>query len=351
MGSRPLAGLRAAWGVCVLLLGAPLALTAQAPTPAGTRISNVASVRYQEADGTLLNLTSLPVTLDVGQVAGVDLAPPGSGQNRPGSSVVFAHVLRNEGNGADEFSLSTIGPGGWQVTLLADVDGDGRISPADTAITGFIALSPGREAHLLASVMIPSDATPGASATISITARSRFDTTVTDTEVDSVRVYESSTPVSVEKSVDTSRAEPGDIVTYTLRYRIGGSGTLTGFQIVDGVPLHTAYLPGTMRQGDTPLTDQRSTGYARVIDGDGASLFVTASTQIRAERDYGIDHHRERRIVIVAQLKTKGRGRHETKRARYLNGPAPISLIDSGRQFRHRSPRCFDYQFARIADR
>ena len=99
MGSRPSTSLRAVWGVCVLLLGAPLALTAQGMTPAGARIENVATLRFEDSDGRVLITSSSPVTLVTGQVAGVDLQPPGSAETRPGSTAVFSHVLRNRGNG------------------------------------------------------------------------------------------------------------------------------------------------------------------------------------------------------------------------------------------------------------
>jgi len=255
LGTRPSTSLRAVWGVCVLLLGVPPALTAQDITPAGTRISNVATIRYQAADGTFLSFNSSPVTIVAGQVAGVDLEPPGSAEARPGNKAVFPHVLRNLGNGDDAFFFSTQAPDGWTVALYADVDGDLVLSPSDTLLTGPVPMGSGEEFRFLAVVLIPGTVQPGASASIWLTAVSQFNGSVSDTVQDMLTAIQSPTSVALEKSVDLSRGSAGDILTYTLRYAIGGVGSLSDFRISDQIPLQTEYLPGSIRLGSTGLTD------------------------------------------------------------------------------------------------
>jgi len=170
MGSMPSTSLRAAWGVCVLLLGMPLALDAQASTLAGTRISNEATLQYQDADGTPITLTSNPITLVVAQVAGVDLRLPGSAQVLPGGTAVFPHVLRNLGNGNDTYVLNSQLPSGWEITLYADLDGDGLLSATDTLLNGPITLNARAVVRILAAVQVPASVSPGVSESITLTA-------------------------------------------------------------------------------------------------------------------------------------------------------------------------------------
>jgi uncharacterized repeat protein (TIGR01451 family) len=64
---------------------------------------------------------------------------------------------------------------------------------------------------------------------------------------------------AIQKSVDRSVVTPGVPATYTLTYSANGAGavppTVDGFQIVDTLPLHMTYVPGSATPAPTVTTN------------------------------------------------------------------------------------------------
>ena len=58
--------------------------------------------------------------------------------------------------------------------------------------------------------------------------------------------------VALEKFVDRTVAAPGDVITYTLHYSVGGGGGLTSLRLVDEIPNFTSYLTGSLQHGGLP---------------------------------------------------------------------------------------------------
>ena len=122
------------WGVGAALLLAIVAdLQAQA-TPAGTVISSAAQATFQDPAGQSFTVFSNTATVVVGQVAGVDVAPPRVSTGDPGRTIVFPHTLQNIGNGTDSFAVSTQSQTGWPVTVFRDANANGSLDPGDPPV-------------------------------------------------------------------------------------------------------------------------------------------------------------------------------------------------------------------------
>ncbi|PNY79537.1 beta strand repeat-containing protein [Deinococcus koreensis] len=116
-------------------------------TPAGTQITNQATVTYRDSDtGTRQGTNSNEVSTLVKQVAGLTItldgsvAQPGQQQQAvPGGEVVYPYTLTNTGNGTDSFKLNVltdtslaggVSPAAAPV-VYADTNGDGILQPGE----------------------------------------------------------------------------------------------------------------------------------------------------------------------------------------------------------------------------
>ena len=79
----------------------------------------------------------------------------------------------------------------------------------------------------------------------------------------------------IQKDVDLSQADPGDVLVYTLTYRNLGTGEATGVVIRDAVPLHTSFVDATPATdtGDCPA-DLCTWTFLSVAGGGSGSITV-----------------------------------------------------------------------------
>jgi len=100
-------------------------------------------------------------------VRGVDVSiSPSFQENLPGENLVYIVTVTNTGNVEDNYNLSVSYPGGWQVIFWFT----------------FIDLPPYSSARSELIVIIPENAVPGTSGNITVTAVSKTDNTVTDSD-------------------------------------------------------------------------------------------------------------------------------------------------------------------------
>ena len=123
----------AAFLAAVAVLTAPVFA---AGTPVGTVISNQATVNYEDANGNTLTAVSLIVTTTVSQLATVIVDPDNGSTADPGDTVVYAHVVTNNGNGDDTINLGAGSNQGWTTVLFVDVNTNGQYDAGtDTVVT------------------------------------------------------------------------------------------------------------------------------------------------------------------------------------------------------------------------
>ena len=246
-----------------LLVASRLATLSAQGTPAGSHIRNWATLAYTSS-GFGYVVPSDTVDLVVAQVAGALLQPAQSAGGSPGASAVFAHTLTNLGNGADSFSVAGVSRHGWPVTLYRDWNGNGILDSGDSVLTAPVALAPGATASLLVQIAIPGSGSGGVTDTVTATATSRFNSTVTSVVRDVLTVSSAALTFSLSKQVDRVTASGGDVLTYTLNYTVSGTDSATAAQLADTIPNGASYVAGTMRWNGASLTD--------AADGDAGRL-------------------------------------------------------------------------------
>lgn len=142
------------------------------PVDEAAGATNVATMRVTaQHDTAVIALVAIETT--AAQVAGVQLAPDGSGGGFVGSTVVHAHTLTNEGNGTDTFTLSASSSEGWAV----------RLSRAAAT------LAAGESTTLLVYVTVPSQLSQETTDNTTVTATSTTTGTVSDSAVDTTVGY------------------------------------------------------------------------------------------------------------------------------------------------------------------
>ena len=109
-------------GLAALVLAVPAHAVG---TPAGTDITNQATVDYEDVNGNPLQALSNVVTTTVSQVAAVDVSPDNATSADPGDVVYYAHVVTNNGNGDDTIDMTAVSSNGWTVQVYHDVNGNG----------------------------------------------------------------------------------------------------------------------------------------------------------------------------------------------------------------------------------
>ena len=245
---------------------AGIAVVAIAAPPAGTTIGNQATATYTDAASNSYTVTSNPVTTVVQQVAGLALTAPGTRVAAPGGQAVFPHVVTNNGNGTDAFTLSASNIGGDDfdltgLVLYADADGNG-VPDNFTPVTTTGPLAAGASFRFVAVGSVPGTRLAGDVSMITVNAVSVFDGTQTAVNADQVTVTANAV-VNVTKSISApSGASPSGPYTYTLTYTNSGNATAGSVRLTDVIPAGMTYVAGSARwssTGATALSDADST--------------------------------------------------------------------------------------------
>lgn len=238
-------------------------------TPAGTNITNTATVKYKDVNGNNLTATSNTVSTIVSQVAAVDISPNNSATASPGDVVSYPHTITNNGNGSDTIDLSFVSSQGWTVQVFADTNGNGVVDVGESLLTDTDSDSTPDTGSLAANgtfkivvrVTVPGGAADATVDMTTLTATSSFNTSVSDTATDTTTV--SAPTLTVVKSVSpTGNQPPGTVLTYSMLVTNGGSGAASAVVLTDAIPTNTTYVPGSITQDTVSKTDG--------VDGDNA---------------------------------------------------------------------------------
>ena len=263
-----------ALAACVIAVGGGAALAAP---PAGTTIGNQATATYTDAAANSYTVTSNPVTTVVQQVAGLTLTASGTRVAAPGGQAVFPHVLTNNGNGPDSFTLSASNVGGddFDLTgLVLYVDADGNGVPDNfTPVITTGPLAAGATYRFVAVGSVPGTRLAGDVSLITVNAASVFDGAQTAVNNDQVNVT-SNAVVNVTKSISApSGASPSGPYTYTLTYTNSGNATAGSVRLTDLIPAGMTYVAGSARWS--------STGATVLSDADSSDTHGAGANTIR----------------------------------------------------------------------
>jgi uncharacterized repeat protein (TIGR01451 family) len=265
--------------VVLALIASPFALALG--TPAGTPITNQATVTFEDVNGNPLSDTSNPVTTIVSAVGGVSILPTTAAQNAaPGDLACYLHTVSNDGNETDEIEIVPTSVPAWAVTVYEDTDSDGvytagtDIALGDTTGDGAVDTGPLVEdttMEILVCVAVPVGTTNGTVNTTDVDIESDFDPTQTDQAVDTTTV--DAPDLSVVKAVaPAGNQPPGTTLTYTVTITNNGDGAVQNMVLTDPIPNFTTYVAASITQDGNPRTDG--------ADGDNADYNVTNPGEI-----------------------------------------------------------------------
>lgn len=215
---------------------------AQALTPVGTTIPNVASITHSDSDQATL---SNKVDVTVEQFRKVSLTSPPNGIIKPGQTIARTFTVTNLGNGIDTFNLQLASSQGLieklygadGLTPLIDSNGDGVV---DTGL-----MAPGGILTVTLVMTAPADVMTGVTDNTVITSRSTMDGTVaasvtTLTLIPSPHVWE------LLKSVTPAgQVTPATVLAYTNTFANSGAMAATNVVITDQLDANLLYQPGS----------------------------------------------------------------------------------------------------------
>src|SRR5262249_47287366 len=242
-------------------------------TPAGTVISNQASVSYTDANGNPLSALSNVVTTTVSQVATVSVTPNNASNAVPGAVLFYAHLVRNLGNGADTIDMTAVSGGGFATALFFDNNGNGVFDAGDTAMTDTDAdgvpdtgsLAANAQVRILARITIPVG-TPPQVDVMTVTGTSSFNVGVSSSATDTTTILAPNV-TAVKSVLPAGNQPPGTQLTYTIVVTNAGSANALAVVLSDPVPANTTFVAGSITLDGAAKTD--------VADADQADFNAT----------------------------------------------------------------------------
>ena len=262
-------------GTGVILAGTSKTIYADVTAPA-TATPGTNDLYFRVVSPTSGANDRLHDALVINPVRSLAISPNNSGQVYPGGTVVYSHLLVNngnvtEGNGSGSLVSLAIGNSlsGWSSIVYYDANNSGVIDGGDTLVTnlafvsaGGAGLAPGESVRLLVQVAAPPGAPLGANnvSTLSATtANGSYSTTApavvsaTDTTTvisgdlrlvkeQALDAGNDGTPDTAYATADiTSGALPGRAIRYRITVTNNGTAPATTVRVFDTTPVWTRY--------------------------------------------------------------------------------------------------------------
>ncbi|HWZ45996.1 MAG TPA: hypothetical protein VNW97_21165 [Candidatus Saccharimonadales bacterium] len=195
----------------------------------------------------------------VNTIHNVTLTPNGSNQVFPGGSVVYTHLLTNNGNVSEVITftapITSDTQAGWSSVLFQDTNTNGVLDAADVAVSAAttFTLNPGQSVTMFVKVTSPSGAAIGAVDTT--TPRAGYNATFA-TAQDQTTVIAGELRLLKEQTLDagctgvagafqqtniTAGAVPGSCVIYRITATNAGTSNITTVVVSDATPAFTVY--------------------------------------------------------------------------------------------------------------
>ncbi|KAB2926346.1 MAG: DUF11 domain-containing protein [Bacteroidetes bacterium] len=274
----------------VMLLGLLAAETAYAVgTPAGTVIQTRSRMVYTTAGGGQSDTVySNYVSFTVAQVASVNMTPASNASTANADSVYVAYpvTVTNSGNGSDYFTFSAVSSKGWSVTYYFDANGNGILDAGELsggAVTQTPNLAADAEYKLMVRIFVPrSGALNGQKDTTTVTAKSHFDTTKSNTAAMVTTVNTVNFPtIGTALTVTPSNPSPGQNVVYSMTLTNTGAVAATGVTFTDLINTGLfSFVSATTTQGTFDGVAVPATWTVGTIN-PGGSVTVSITLQVK----------------------------------------------------------------------
>ena len=260
-------------GVTAVLFGKAVV---NAGVPAGTNISNISYVNFENAIG--VPYPEIVVgggggAATVAQLYVIVLGASASTIADPGDQIRFSFSAKNAGNGPDLINLAYTSTFlDW--TLYRDFDGDGLIDAEDNILidtdgdgkVDLGTLAANQLVYVIAKSIVQVGSGDGDVDNSLFTGYSGDDPVVPPaSDTTSISTTITAPVLTIVKSVvPLGNQPPGALLTFNISALNAGSGIATDVIMTDAIPTHTTYVPNSMRLNNIVKTD--------VADGDQGTL-------------------------------------------------------------------------------
>ena len=274
----------------VIAVASAIGAAAYAAPEAGYVIGNQAVASYTNTAGDTITVTSNKVETVVQQVSGVSMTSDNTENIAPGGKAYLPHIVTNEGNGPDFFSLSAVeGAGALDMSnyvFYPDADMDG-VADSATPITQTPVLAPGEQFGFVVDVTVPSNSASGASDSLTVTALSNQPAPQSASNVDTLTVSSQaimelvkSMTVDPASGGDPNIVDGGDTVEITLTYSSTGLTAADSYVVQDVLDGALIYSPGTAKWSDAPgFLDENNLASPDATNGQNETIAWQASGQ------------------------------------------------------------------------
>jgi uncharacterized repeat protein (TIGR01451 family) len=257
-----------------------------AGTPAGTVITNTATLTYKDLGGTSFPVVTATVTITVAQKAGVAITPPTAAKTSGDSTwVAYAFNVQNTGNGKVKYSLTSVSAHSWSTEIYKDLNNNGVLDASEIAagtVSATDTLLADSVGHFIERVFVPKGTANGTTDNLTVAATSGFNAGVSDNKVYTTTVQRAL--LSFTKNQDVSSPQPGQTITYTLPYTNSGSGPALSATLMDVLNTNVTLVGGSITGGGTYNAGTRTITWnlGRVGPGAGGSVSfqVTVNSQV-----------------------------------------------------------------------
>lgn len=262
---------------CLLLVTAPAHAVG---TPAGTTISNTASISYSDASANTFSVSSNVVDVTVSSVFTVSVSCAADQSTNSNSTTNYACTLTNTSNAANTFALSAASIPGWSSAVIFDTNGDGVRQGGEitaTATTG--ALAADATYRFFLGVTVPANTANSTTSVATLTvigsgdAGAGDDTTVARTTTAQAPAL---TVAKAVRNVTTSgaflasgvTAKPAEILEYRLLVTNNGAVQSTNDVLLDVLNVNVTFVPGSLWVGSNGTANN---GAGNLVKTDAAA--------------------------------------------------------------------------------
>ncbi len=237
--------------------------------------------------------------IQVGTRRAIQITPNNTGQTFQGSSITYSHTITNSGNVDETVTLTSANATpGFTTTNYVDTNNNGVVDAGDVLVPsgGTIRVPAGTTVNILTRVFTPSQASPGAADTTTLTAAGTGTVggvaAPTGTATDTTTIVVGQLQLLKEQALDANNdgvpdgafsvsninAAPGQSIRYRITVTNTGTQPVSNIVITDATPGFTTYTiagPATLAVPGgttTPATVAPADG------GTGALRFEFATT-------------------------------------------------------------------------
>ncbi|MCX6138426.1 MAG: Ig-like domain-containing protein [Ignavibacteriales bacterium] len=238
--------------------------------------------------------TAATITYTTPTTRGVSVSPVTlSGSKEAEVEHLYRFDIQNTGNLSDIIELSYSSTQSWVWTFYNDANNNGAIDGEEALLTDHDAdgkvdtdvLAASGVMHVLARTVYPNDPANHTTDVTTVTVKSGADASKTMNTVITTTINYPS--IVLTRSVSSPTAVPGTELTYTISYHNAGLGRAFNFQVVDGEPDNTLYVPGSVTLGGVSKTDAADSDEVTVTTVSGKKVITVRLTPPLAPSETG----------------------------------------------------------------